>query len=146
MEISEPAVIILCVGGYFLGILLTTLVTRGVDALRERRRLRARDEAEARSERLLKAVLSEGEQRQLETSDFIEVPSSLTPGRVYRIYSGGRVLVFDGNNMMDLLCLKPTTPIPWRDCLVLHKVMIEGDEERYLRIANHSGIFHVAVW
>jgi hypothetical protein len=34
------------------------------------------------------------------------------------------------------LCVQPIDPVPDGDVVMMHKLMIEGNEEEYLRIAN----------
>jgi hypothetical protein len=37
------------------------------------------------------------------------------------------------------LCVQSVEPIPDGDAILMHKLMIEGDEAAYLRIANRFG-------
>ena len=44
--------------------------------------------------------------------------------------------VFDGDTPVLALCVQSVEPIPDADTVLLHKLMIEGDEEHYLQVAN----------
>ena len=96
-------------------------------------------EAQERAEALLKELLTEAELRQLDRSGYLAVPSRSRPGRIYRVpLHPGRALVEvyqDGLPLMAL-CVQSFEPIPDGDAVLMHKLMIEGDEEAYLRIAN----------
>jgi hypothetical protein len=95
--------------------------------------------AQERAEALLKELLTEVELRQLDRSGYLAVPSRSRPGRIYRVpLHPGRTLVEvyqDGIPLMAL-CVQSVEPIPDGDAVLMHKLMIEGDEEAYLRIAN----------
>ena len=103
-----------------------------------RRHGRPRPEAEARAEALLRELLSEAEYRQLARDGYLEVPSPAHPGRTYRVpRGGGRVRVYEGGRPVMALCVQPAAPLPGGDVVLLHKLLIEGDEPAYLRVANH---------
>jgi hypothetical protein len=95
-------------------------------------------EAEDRAEKLVQAVLSEDEYRRLKRDGYLDVPSPSFPHRVYRIPSGlGTVSVLERGRCVARLCAQPTVPIPARETVVVHKLMIEGNETDYLLTANH---------
>lgn len=100
--------------------------------------------AARRARALLRAVLTEREYRLLARRGYLEVNSPSNAQRVYRIPgAGGLVRVYDhGTAVMDL-CLQPAEPLPEEDIVLLHKLMIEGNEQEYLARANHfaPGIF-----
>ena len=48
----------------------------------------------------------------------------------------GQVKVFESGVPVMALCVQPVEPIPDGDVVLMHKLMIEGNEEEYLRIAN----------
>ena len=106
--------------------------------------LREQLRATRRARALLRAVLTEREYRHLARWGYLEVNSPTNQQRVYRIPgAGGLVRVYDrGTAVMDL-CLQPAEPLPEGDVVVLHKLMIEGNEQEYLARANHfaPGIF-----
>lgn len=93
-------------------------------------------EAVRRAEQLLRETLSADEYQTLERRGFLEVPSRLVPDRVYRIRRRGPVEVHEGGRLLTLLCLRPLVYLPEPDLVVLHKVLLEGDEQRYVRTAN----------
>jgi RNA polymerase sigma-54 factor len=100
----------------------------------------ARDRATpaARARALLHDLLDEREREQLATHGYLEVPSPSHPQRFYRIpgYSG-RVRLYEQGSVVCELCVGPVEPLPRADVVVLHKLMIQGDEEAYLSSANH---------
>jgi len=95
--------------------------------------------AERRAETLLRDMLSTEEYRQLLTSGFLEIASHTRPDRVYRIPRGpGQVLVEEHGRVLERLCLQPEVAgLPEADVVLMHKLLIESDEEHYLQTANH---------
>jgi hypothetical protein len=97
----------------------------------------AEEQAEERAEALLRELLSEEEYRQLGQLGYLEVRSRAQPGRRYRIpRHWGLVQVLEDAAPITLLCVKSMEPVPTADGVLMHKLMIEGNEEDYLRIAN----------
>jgi hypothetical protein len=95
-------------------------------------------EAEERAEKLVQAVLTEDEYRRLRRDGYLDVPSPTYPNRVYRIPAGqGTVVVLERGRCVARLCAHPTVPIPARESVIVHKLMIEGNEKDYLLTANH---------
>jgi hypothetical protein len=45
-------------------------------------------------------------------------------------------MIEQGKRKVDL-CLQPLEWVPGADIVVMHKLMIEADEETYLQTANH---------
>jgi hypothetical protein len=95
--------------------------------------------AERRAETLLRDMLAPEEYRRLLTTGFLEIASPTRPDRVYRIPRGpGQVLVEEHGRMLERLCLQPEVAgLPEADVVLMHKLLIEADEERYLATANH---------
>ena len=119
------------------------VVWQGVVTWQQWRRWRAqrppRDLAavEAVAERLLIEVLPPTEYAALQTLGYLELPSRLYPGRRYRVYRKARpVEAYEGGRLTLALCVQPTSFLPSGDRVLMHKVMLEGDEARYLRTAN----------
>jgi hypothetical protein len=119
------------------------LVWQGVVTWQQWRRWRAQRPppdlaaAEARAELLLSEVLTPAEYTMLQTLGYLELPSRLYPGRYYRIYRRPRpVEVYQRGQAALALCVQPTTYLPSGDRVLMHKVLLEGDEARYLRTAN----------
>ncbi len=94
-------------------------------------------EAERKAENLLMQVLSPEESRELEHRGYLEVRSPSREGRVYRVPRGrGMVSVYEGGRAVMSLCVQPVEWIPGADVVLMHKLMIEANEEDYLRTAN----------
>ena len=104
-----------------------------------------RNEAERRAQQLVAQLLTRDQLRQLTTFGFIELRSRLIPGRFYRIpRRRGQVQVYEEGRHAGSLCIQPTRWVPDADLLVMHKVMIEGNEAEYLRTANFFKPYRVA--
>jgi hypothetical protein len=94
--------------------------------------------AESRAKVLLREMLSEHQYQQLIKFGYIEIPSPTFDNRIYRIPgSGGLVKVFERGCAVMELCLQPAEPLPDGDVVVMHKLMIEANEQEYLQKANH---------
>jgi len=98
---------------------------------------RAPPEAERRAEELLRSVLTEGEYRRLAQRGYLEVRSPRFPWRVYLVpETPGPVTVCERGRPCMRLCVQPVERLPDADVIAMHKLMIEGNELEYLRIAN----------
>jgi hypothetical protein len=94
--------------------------------------------AQARAEALLQEMLTATEYVQLGERGYLEVPSPSQPTRTYRVpQKGGRVAIIEGGVEVESLCVTPIESIPPGDVVLTHKLMIEGNEQEYLRRANH---------
>ena len=94
--------------------------------------------ADRRAEALLRDVLTPPEYARLLARGYLDVRSPGHPGRVYRIpRDGGLVVVREGGRAICGLCLQAVQPVPAADVVAIHKLMIEGAEDEYLRRANH---------
>jgi hypothetical protein len=90
------------------------------------------------AETLLKASLSETEYHCLRSHAYVEVASPSHDNRVYRIPRGpGQVLVVENGRVTERLCVQPMESLPEADVILLHKLLIQGDEPTYLATANH---------
>jgi hypothetical protein len=98
---------------------------------------RERLTAEGRARGLMRDLLTPAEYQQILRYGYLEVNSPSFEQRIYRLPgAGGLVKVFDrGCPVMDL-CLQPIDPLPDGDVVVMHKLMIEGNEQEYLQRAN----------
>jgi len=68
---------------------------------------------------------------------YIDIPSPSDPERVYRVpRSPGQVQVREKGQLTQWLCLQPFEWVPDADLVVIHKLMIEADEQTYLQKAN----------
>lgn len=94
--------------------------------------------SEGRARAMLREMLSDDEYQQLVDRGYLEIKSPSKPHRVYRIPGGaGRVRVYERGREVVELCLQPTEPLPDSDLVLLHKLMIEANEQEYLAKANH---------
>lgn len=94
--------------------------------------------AEWRARLLLRDMLTDAEYQQLAADGYLEVTSPSEEQRIYRIpRAGGRVRMYEGEWLVCELCLRSTKSLPLSDLLVLHKLLIEGNEAGYLATANH---------
>jgi hypothetical protein len=94
--------------------------------------------ADSRAKILLREMLSEPQYQQLLKFGYLEVSSPTYDNRIYRIPgAGGLVKVYERGNAIMELCLQPAEPLPDSDVVVMHKLMIEGNEQEYLQKANH---------
>ncbi len=97
----------------------------------------AHREARQRAEDLLAEVLGEEEYTELKRRGYLEIPSPSRPSRVYRVpRSRDQVRVYESGRALMRLCVGPVERVPDADVVLIHKLMIEGDEQEYLRIAN----------
>jgi len=93
--------------------------------------------AERRAADLLRGILTSEQLRQLTWHGYLEVSSPTEPQRVYRVpKSRGYVQVIENGRAIMRLCLQPVECLPDADIVILHKLMIEGNEEAYLQKAN----------
>jgi len=99
---------------------------------------RARMEAERRAELLLSEILRPEEYRQLKRKGYLDIPSPSRPHRTYRVpRSRDQVRVYEEGRLIERLCIQSIEPVPYADVVVMHKLMIEANEDEYLRVANH---------
>ncbi len=94
--------------------------------------------AERRAANLLHDMLTLEQRRQLLWYGYLDVPSPSTTGRVYRVPRdrGGFIQVIEDGKAVMRLCVQPVEHLPDADVIVLHKLMIEANEEHYLQKAN----------
>jgi hypothetical protein len=93
--------------------------------------------AERQAATLLRDMLTPEQLRQLIWRGYLEIPSPMEPRRTYRVpKSKGYVQVIEDGHATMRLCLQPAEYLPDADVVVLHKLMIEANEETYLQKAN----------
>ncbi len=93
--------------------------------------------ADRRAAELLRAVLTYEQYCQLKRRGYIDIPSSRDQERAYRVpHVPGLVRVIEKGRQTASLCLQPLERVPDADIVVMHKLMIEGDEETYRQTAN----------
>lgn len=135
----EALVLLLAAWVLFLVLALWYLARLGDgDWGRWSRLLGDRISAEHRAHQLMREMLTATQYQQLTRHGYVEVGSPTIANRVYRIPGGGGLVrVYEqGRAVMDL-CLQSVDPLPDGDVVVMHKLMIEGNEEEYLAKANH---------
>jgi hypothetical protein len=94
-------------------------------------------EANRRAKELLRSMLTDQQYRQLMNRGYLDIKSPRRHACVYRVpKSQGLVHVIEGGIRKMSLCLQPVEWVPDADMVVMHKLMIEADEETYLRTAN----------
>ncbi len=94
-------------------------------------------EANRRANELLHSVLTREQYRQLIRNGYLDIPSPRDPGCIYRVpRAQGLVGVIEQGRRKMNLCLQPLEWVPDADMVVMHKLMIEADEETYLQTAN----------
>jgi hypothetical protein len=94
-------------------------------------------EANRRANELLRSVLTREQYRQLMRQGYLDIKSPRDPGCIYRVpRAQGLVGVIEQGRRKASLCLQPLEMVPDADLVVMHKLMIEADEETYLQTAN----------
>ncbi len=99
--------------------------------------------AERRAEKLLQETLSAKQREELASKGFFTLETIAKSGerRIYRIKRGRTAnveQVDEQGNRIKRLCAHPTAIVPDADTMVAQKLMLESQEEEFLRIANHS--------
>ena len=103
-------------------------------------RWRNHQAAEQRAADLLRDNVSANDYQQLRRDGYLEVPSRVHPGRIYRIPARpGRVAVYEAGDWVGELCLVAWDPTPYADLILAQKWLIEADEPAYLNLANWIG-------
>jgi hypothetical protein len=100
--------------------------------------IRGWSRAERRATHLLHDMLTPEQCHQLLWHGYLEVPSPSAAGRIYRVprARGGFVQVIENGKAVMRLCVQPVEHLPDADVVILHKLMIEANEEHYLQKAN----------
>ncbi len=101
------------------------------------RRQAVEAEARRRARILLEENLSADQRAQLHDNDWFEV---VTPKGTYRIHNGrsGNVTRFRDGRATDRYCIHPTELVPNEDTMLAQKLLLDHDEDAFLRIANRS--------
>jgi hypothetical protein len=111
-------------------------------------RQREHNVAKKRAETLLQNSITTEQYQQLLNQGYLEIPSRLYPGYLYRIpRNQQRVQIYETSQASPIpysrklaeLCVIPCDPVPDADMVLAHKLMIEADEQSYLSIANRIG-------
>lgn len=95
---------------------------------------------------LLTANLTPAQVKELETHKFFTVHSR-THQRTYRVRQGraGNVLMIDGGGrIIEQICIHPTIDCPDEDTMLAQKLMLETDEDYFLKTANRTKLTSTA--
>ncbi len=96
-----------------------------------------RSEADKKAQALVEKMLTKNQLKALKDSGILRLRSTYIPGREYRVpRRRGQVQVYEYDHHVGSLCIQPTKWVPDGDVLLMHKLMIEGNEPEYLRTAN----------
>jgi hypothetical protein len=96
----------------------------------------ATDAALERADELLRDSLTPQQHAAYRSRGYVEVPSRLTPGRVYRVDGWRPVAVYEGGQFVGAVCIRARESLPGPDVLLARKLMIEGAEDEFLRAGN----------
>lgn len=93
--------------------------------------------AERRARQLLRDVLTPEQYHHLFRWGYLDIESPSVPQRFYRVPKApGYVHVIENGRLQANLCLQPADKVADADFVVIHKLMIEADEQTYLQKAN----------
>jgi hypothetical protein len=99
--------------------------------------------AQRRANELLRVVLTCEQYCQWIHQGCVDIPSPSDPQRVYRVQKYPYpVQVREGGRLKMWLCLQPLERVPDADLVVIHKLLIESDEQAYLQKANKTVPLH----
>jgi hypothetical protein len=111
------------------------------NALRRKRRADAKEKAkEEKARQLLKEVLTDEQDQQLDKDGYFELVS-IKSGQRYRINKGRsrNVEKIDvSGKVVKTLCFHPREYVHNYDTMTIQKLMLENDEEQVLKVANFS--------
>lgn len=94
------------------------------------------DAAWERAESLLRDSLNDDQYESYTRRGYLEVPSRLHPGRVYRVDGWRPVAVFEHGQFVGAVCIRPREALPGPDVVLARKLLVEGAEEEFLRCGN----------
>jgi hypothetical protein len=104
-------------------------------------------EADRRANELLQSVLTSEQYSQLIWLGYLDIQSPNNPACIYRVpRTRGLVRVIERGRHKANLCLQPLEAVPVADVVVMHKLMIEADEETYLQTANRFSPLSSGTW
>lgn len=96
----------------------------------------ATDETLERAEELLRDSLTSEQHAAYTSRGYVEVPSRLHAGRVYRVDGWRPVAVYENGQFVGAVCIRARESLPGPDVLLARKLMIEGAEDEFLRAGN----------
>lgn len=94
------------------------------------------DAAWERAEGLLRDSLTPQQYASYQSRGYLELPSRLHPGRVYRVDGWRPVAVFEKGQFVGAICIRPREHLPGPDVVLARKLLVEGAEEELLRSGN----------
>jgi len=98
-------------------------------------------EANQRANELLRSVLSSEQYDQLTRNGYLDIPSPSDPVCIYRVPRvQGLVKVIEQGRHKESLCLQAQEAVPDADHVLIHKLMIEANEQIYLQTANRLAL------
>jgi hypothetical protein len=104
-------------------------------------RLAEEQAAAARARVILEENLTEEQRKQLADNNWFEV---ITPKGTYRIrrgWAGNVDRLDDGGRVRDRFCIHPSESVPPEDNMLAQKLLLEANEEMFLRIANRTPVY-----
>jgi hypothetical protein len=104
-------------------------------------------EANQRANELLRSVLTSDRCEQLTRNGYLDIKSPRDAGCIYRVpRAHGLVKVIEHGIHKANLCLQPKDAVPDADIVVIHKLMIEADEETYVQTAHTFAPMNNETW
>ncbi|MFL5667373.1 MAG: hypothetical protein ACJ8BW_39405 [Ktedonobacteraceae bacterium] len=101
--------------------------------------------AKRRADELLRVVLTCEQYRQWILQGCVDIPSPSDPQRTYRVQKYPHpTQVRERGRVQMWLCLLPLERVPDADLVVIHKLLIESDEQDYLQKANRMVPLHAS--
>jgi len=94
------------------------------------------DLAYERAEKLLCDSLHADDYECYQRRGYVEVPSRIHQGRVYRVDGWRPVAVFEDGEFAGAICIRPRDHLPGPDVVLARKLLIEGAEEEFLASGN----------
>lgn len=94
--------------------------------------------ADETAEALLMTMLDAEQQKQFRESKWFEVTGQRGRYRITLGWAGNVFLIGPTGEAIEKLCLHPTVTVPHADNLITQKLLLETNEEEFLRIANRS--------
>lgn len=93
-----------------------------------------------RAQEVCRATLGEALWRQLHRDGYLDVPSKLTPGLVYRLRVGRRIEVICADGVespwyYDFLCINPVYPLPEYEFFAQLFLYVRDQEDEVIRVA-----------
>jgi hypothetical protein len=96
------------------------------------------DAPSRRAEELLQRVVGPERFTEMQGQGFLDLPSRLVAGRVYRLDRDGGLLYREPGEpgFRTTLCVQPQEAVPRDDVVAMRYLLVTADEERLLEVAN----------